>query len=1051
MKRIVFLCVAVCSSFLMAELLPQGRFVGEGIANGWWRDAPDDHQGTMKVVEVDGRQAQLIHWTGRGKVGIYRTSTDIRGIRPNANYLLEGWVKADSEWAVFWYEFLKNREYLTHVPGRDAKTDWRKLSLKIKTTDDCSYFRISLIARNPGEPIYFSDFSLRCLDDTPEVRVPLLKEAPVQDADWAKAVQLSPFVTLGKDLKLPDVTTQASVAYHNQKLYFKILCHEPELDKLKLNQKSFWDNDTIELFLTTNQGTFHFGIAPDGKSLQRKILPDTARFFKNWHAWDFIREADENLKTLDWIASATRQPENNAWIAHATIDIPKQIIPKNKVCKLQLGRSRKIGDTQQNSAWCRTNGEFFLEEGANGLLWLPHEPDDVKPQEIMPKSLLEQLREKFVVPAPQRQATGNKAIVWTGSPKVFFDASCQKSFLVLCRVFNHQFGIEPQKVGKPEQADIILTMGDVAQDLNLAPWQRHEAYELVAEKQAILKANTTRGLACAIQTMRQLCVRYDDQIAMMQNDILDWPNMQFRGWQLFAPDTQQFMDDAFKVIDTLAALKFNWIAIQIDDRMVYEKHPKLARENAPTKSQHREIADLIDLYDINPLPMTQCMSHFDFILNKPEFRHFAEIQDPDLKARWKFWNYCPRHPDIHKLMFDMIEEQLQCYPKAKLYNVALDEITFEPIGVCDRCKGASGGELLAEEINILHEFLKSKGISMAMWGDQLLVEHNGGEPYNTAQALPKIPKDVIIFDWHYNIGNSHKSVKFFQDNGFQLVGNGWYWPANITTFIDEIKRLNCLGFSGTTWKPIEFIRNSHHLMTAIVLAAERTWAFDKMPIEKINYHTNNVFRSLHDPYQPGQPSKFLTYDLSNWFNVSLRGGGNNPWMGLSSEHGAEAILSAGPLQWFSLIPFKLETKGNLAAIELKDDVNAIRQIPINSKAASLSFLHTASVSKVASPLMHGDHSKDPQKLGYYIVHFDDGSHEIIDLYWNKTISAWNSQVGATVANVAWSGHTQSGARVMFDVLTWRNPHPEKPIASFDFVREFDSSYPVLLAVTAEIF
>ena len=173
--------------------------------------------------------------------------------------------------------------------------------------------------------------------------------------------------------------------------------------------------------------------------------------------------------------------------------------------------------------------------------------------------------------------------------------------------------------------------------------------------------------------------------------------------------------------------------------------------------------------------MTQCMSHFNYFLGKPEYRHLAEVQNPPENARHKYWNYCPRHPEIHKLVFDMIEEHLECYPKAKWYHVGLDEITFEPIGVCDRCKGATGGELVAEEINRLHKFVTSKGRRMAMWGDQLLVEHNGGGRFKTAEALPKIPRDIVIFDWHYGAYAKYPSVEFFRRKVRLMQADGSMW------------------------------------------------------------------------------------------------------------------------------------------------------------------------------------------------------------------------------------------------------------------------------------
>ena len=131
----------------------------------------------------------------------------------------------------------------------------------------------------------------------------------------------------------------------------------------------------------------------------------------------------------------------------------------------------------------------------------------------------------------------------------------------------------------------------------------------------------------------------------------------------------------------MAALKYNWISIQIDNRLRYERDPRLARgPDAPTKAELRALVEQAQALGLEVIPMTQCWSHFSYFLNNEAFRHLAEIPNPPEKAQRRFWNYCPRHPETHPMLFSMIEEQLECFPGATVFHVGLDEITFEPIG-----------------------------------------------------------------------------------------------------------------------------------------------------------------------------------------------------------------------------------------------------------------------------------------------------------------------------------------------------------------------------------
>ena len=87
-----------------------------------------------------------------------------------------------------------------------------------------------------------------------------------------------------------------------------------------------------------------------------------------------------------------------------------------------------------------------------------------------------------------------------------------------------------------------------------------------------------------------------------------------------------------------------------------ERNLNLSMARASTKAQHRELRT-DRLYGMDVVLMTQCMSHFNYFLAS---RSTATWRKSRIlrKVRHKYWNYCPRHPEIHKLVFDMIEEHL---------------------------------------------------------------------------------------------------------------------------------------------------------------------------------------------------------------------------------------------------------------------------------------------------------------------------------------------------------------------------------------------------------
>ncbi|NBK24505.1 MAG: hypothetical protein EOM68_21065, partial [Spirochaetia bacterium] len=167
-----------------------------------------------------------------------------------------------------------------------------------------------------------------------------------------------------------------------------------------------------------------------------------------------------------------------------------------------------------------------------------------------------------------------------------------------------------------------------------------------------------------------------------------------------------------------------------------------------------------------------------------------------------------------------------------------------------------------------------------MWGDQLLVEHNGKPPYNTAEALPKMPRDIIIFDWHYGAQESFPSLAFFKQQGFEVIASGWYEPLNVTEFAWETKQNDLLGYGGTTWFAIDRIRNEIRLATGIPLSAEFAWSPRQPVLAELGFEPAAVFRQFYDDPVP-PPAAFLPIDLGSSANRRLADNEEHTgWLGL---------------------------------------------------------------------------------------------------------------------------------------------------------------------------
>ena len=72
----------------------------------------------------------------------------------------------------------------------------------------------------------------------------------------------------------------------------------------------------------------------------------------------------------------------------------------------------------------------------------------------------------------------------------------------------------------------------------------------------------------------------------------------------------------------------------------------------------------------------------------------------------------------------------------------------------------------------------------------------------TAPAIDKIPHDIIMCDWHYEVRDHYPSVPYFQEKGFRVWPASWRNTKAALALLEEGRRVNkglVIGHMGTTW------------------------------------------------------------------------------------------------------------------------------------------------------------------------------------------------------------------------------------------------------------
>ena len=135
---------------------------------------------------------------------------------------------------------------------------------------------------------------------------------------------------------------------------------------------------------------------------------------------------------------------------------------------------------------------------------------------------------------------------------------------------------------------------------------------------------------------------------------------------------------------------------------------------------------------------------------------------------------------------------------------------------------------------------------------------------------------------------------------------------------------------------------------------------------------------------------------------------------------------------------------------------SVKGIRVSQRARRIHFLHaTMALSDCWPPYVR---PPEGTAVAAYIMHYTDGTVAQFEIEYGRDTSVWRGPFNTpplTRSQVAWEGmngltrHPAALERVRLYKSTWENPHPDKEIASMDFVSRMTTAAPFLVAVTVD--
>jgi hypothetical protein len=241
----------------------------------------------------------------------------------------------------------------------------------------------------------------------------------------------------------------------------------------------------------------------------------------------------------------------------------------------------------------------------------------------------------------------------------------------------------------------------------------------------------------------------------------------------------------------LAPRHVNTLIVRVDYKYQYKTHPELTDKGALSPEQVQGIVNACRQNKIRLIPQINLLGHQSWA-NKPGkllavYPQFDETPHVKIPENYQWPNadslycksYCPLHPDVHKVVFDLVDEICAVF-QADAFHAGLDEVFYIGNEKCPRCAGKDRATLFAGEVTLISKHLAATKKELWIWGDRLIDARSTGlgmweaSMNDTHNAVNLIPRNVVICDWHYE--GLTGTAAYFASKGLRVIACAWRKP-----------------------------------------------------------------------------------------------------------------------------------------------------------------------------------------------------------------------------------------------------------------------------------
>ncbi|MDE2571060.1 MAG: family 20 glycosylhydrolase [bacterium] len=277
---------------------------------------------------------------------------------------------------------------------------------------------------------------------------------------------------------------------------------------------------------------------------------------------------------------------------------------------------------------------------------------------------------------------------------------------------------------RPDEAALSRDLGD-------------EGYVVVIDRHGVrISAATAAGRFYGMMTLAQLPQRKRGRgWCLPDARVVDWPAMRWRG---LSDDlsrgpipTLAFLKERIRAI---AAFKGNLYSLYLESAFRDPQEPLASPQDAITPRELADLAAYAARYHVALMPEQETLGHMHRLLSYERYAGLAELPHDYVLA--------PAVPGAEQLMQGIVDDEgAAVRGRTPFFHLGGDEPNLVGSGrSADLAKRVGPEAMYLGYYTPLFAAVAAMGMRPVVWGDFLLAH---------AGAIAKLPKSVVVANWHY--------------------------------------------------------------------------------------------------------------------------------------------------------------------------------------------------------------------------------------------------------------------------------------------------------------